>query len=523
MKPAAIYARVSTRRQEQEGTIESQIAALLDYAAQHEYQVLPEWQFTDQGVSSSMLNRPGLNRLRTAALSQRFRYLLMLDISRLARDMPLQLLLLAEFRERGIEVVFLASPSWGETPLEELMFNITGAFAQYERSKISERMRRGWLHKVRQGERVPQPAPYGYRYIPAQAGEASCWEIDPTAALVVKEIFRWYTEEGWAVRQIARRLNEQQIPAARGGQWHASVVRYILGQQCYTGQGYYNRRYKDPTSPGTLKRQGRGRLTHPRLCPRPPEEWIPFSVPPIISQETWQRAQERMEQNARFAQRHSRRRYLLSSLLVCGICGHTLHAFTYKGRPRYRCPQGGKRRPPGVPQHSCVLDGELAEQAVWQSLSQLLREPERLEAAWERHRGPERPTEIAALEKERRRLEAQRNRLLDIYQEGLISKEELAQRQNPLQVALETVASRIRMLREQAEVDLSWAEFTQRIEQALHASDPELQREIIRLLIERIVVEQDALMVEHIVPTTSQNFRLRPTRLRGSYFRSSNP
>ncbi|HFD40224.1 MAG TPA: recombinase family protein [Anaerolineae bacterium] len=113
MKPVAIYARVSTRRQEQEGTIESQIAALQEYAAQHGYQVRPEWQFTDQGVSGNVLNRPGLNRLRTAALGQTFRYLLVLDIDRLARDLRLQMLLLAEFQEQGLEVIFLSSPPPG--------------------------------------------------------------------------------------------------------------------------------------------------------------------------------------------------------------------------------------------------------------------------------------------------------------------------------------------------------------------------------------------------------------------------
>ena len=517
MKPAAIYARVSTKRQEREGTIESQIAALQDYARQHGYQVLPEWQFTDAGVSGNILTRPGLDRLRTAALSHAFRFLLLLDIDRLARDMLLQMLLLAEFREQGLEVVFLHSPPLGQTPLDELMFNITGAFAQYERSKISERMRRGWLHKVRNGERVPQPAPYGYRYLPATEGKASCWEIDPVAAPVVKEVFQWYTEEGWTVSAITRQLNETQVPAPRGEVWYSSMVSSILHRQSYTGQAYYNRRYKDHSSSGTLKRQGRGRIIHPRLSPRPQKEWIVFSVPAIITLETWEKAKERMAQNTRFAQRNSRRRYLLSGLLVCGVCGHTMYATTYKGRPYYRCPNGGKNRPEGVPQHTRTLVGTIAEQAVWESLAQLLQAPERLEQAWEHYRGPDRQEEIAGQQHQLRQLKDQRSRLLDAYQSGLISKQELAERQNPLLVTIEAVESRLRASQARGEVELSLDEFTQRIEQALNASDPELQREIIRLLIERIVVEKDVLVVEHLVPTTSQNFQLRPLRLGGLF------
>jgi len=414
-------------------------------------------------------------------------------------------------------VVFLNSPPLGKTPLDELMFNVTGAFAQYERSKITERMRRGWLHKVKSGERIPQPAPYGYRYLPAQNGEPSCWMIDPSASPVVEEAFRWYTDEGLSVREIAKRLNEAAIPSPQGGIWRGSVVERVLHNQSYTGQGYYNQSYKDHATDGTLKLQGRGRIAYPRSSPRPRAEWIPFSVPQIISPQTWQKAQERMEQNARLARRNSKRHYLLSGLLVCGVCEHTLYATTYEGQPYYRCPAGGKDRPESVPPHTMTVKGAVAEQVIWDALSQLLQAPERIEQAWESCRAPDQRNEVARLEKQLRQLQDQRERLLDAYQTGLISKRELAERQNPLSVAMETVADSLRESRAWKTTELSLAKFTQQIERALDTSDPELQREIIRLLIERIIVEKDALVVEHIVPTTSQIFQLRPQRLCGEF------
>ena len=70
MQRAALYARVSTRRQEQEATIESQLDRLLSYARQHEYEIPPELQFIDQAVSGKQLARPGLDRLRDAAASR---------------------------------------------------------------------------------------------------------------------------------------------------------------------------------------------------------------------------------------------------------------------------------------------------------------------------------------------------------------------------------------------------------------------------------------------------------------------
>ncbi len=515
MTLAAIYARVSTKRQEEERTIESQIAALLKFAEEHGYQVPSEYRFIDDGVSGAILMRPALERLRNAAFAGAFRYLLVLNVERLARNLALQLLLMEEFRRYGVEVLFLESPSpkVGDTPMETLMFSVSGAFAEYERSKITMRMRRGWLHKVKNGDRVPQPAPYGYIYVPPNNGNPSKWVVDVIASLVVKQIFRWYTEDALTTWQIAKKLNEEGVPSPRGGTWYHAVVETLLHNQSYTGQGYYNRFYKDHSTDGALKLSGRGRISNPRLKPRPREEWIPFSVPMIIPPEVWQKAQEIMEQNARFARRNRKRRYLLSGLMVCGVCGHTMHAVTYKNHSYYRCPNGGKNRPEGVPKHSMVIEQQVAEEAVWESLAQLLREPERIEQAWEAYKASNATGEADRLEKRLRKLKNQRKRLLDAYQTGLISKDELAERQNPILEEMEKIEGRLREEKALESAEISLEEFTQQIGRALSSSDFDLKREIIRLLIERIVVEDDALVVEHVVPTTNRISKLRTGRL----------
>jgi site-specific DNA recombinase len=512
MKLAAIYARVSTKKQEQEKTIESQVAALLKFAGEQGYQVPPEQRFIDQGVSGATLVRPSLERLRNAAFTGTFQHLLMLDVDRLARNLGLQLLLLEEFHSLGIAVVFLNSPQVGDTPLEALMFNISGAFAEYERSRITQRMRRGWLYKVEQGERVPQPAPYGYSYVSSRDGNPAQWVLDLTAALVVKQVFRWYTAEGLTTWQIAKRLNTAGTLSPKGGTWYHSVIEYILHNQSYTGAGYYNRFYKDHSTDGARKLSGRGRISYPRLKPRPRADWIPFSVPVIISAETWQRAQKVMAQNLRFAQRNSKRRYLLSGLTVCSVCGHTLHAVTYKDRSSYRCPNGGKQRSAGVPKHSMIIAQSVIEKAVWESLAQLLREPKRIAQAWQAYQAAGDTGEAEHLEKQLGKLKKQRTRLLDAYQMGLISRDELAERQNPLATELQTLENHLQAARELAAAELSLEEFTRQLARALNSSDFALQREVIRLLIERIVVEDEALVVEHIVPTTTRISKLRTRR-----------
>lgn len=512
MKVTAIYARVSTKRQEHEGTIESQVAALLAYAEKEGYSISPKHRFLDQGVSGATLTRTGLDRLRDAVYMRNFQYLLMLDIGRLARTLGLQLLLLNEFRQAGVKVIFLNSPPMGETPIDTLLFSISGAFAEYERSKIVERMRRGWLYKLKNKERVPQPAPYGYRYVSAQARQNSSWQRVSGKAQIVKQIFQWYTDDGLTVRQIVQRLNEAQHAAPRGGLWRHSTIRAILGNQSYTGQGYYNRRTKEQGTEGTLKRSGRGRIRYPRLKPRPKEEWIPFSVPAIITHEQWAAAQKIMKQNQKRAQRNSKRRYLLSSLLVCDVCQHTMHGATYRNRSYYRCAYGGKKRDEGIPEHSMVVDSEIVETAVWDALRHLLKEPDHIAEAWNDYKATEDVGESERLKKRIEQLNVQRERLLDAYQEGYISRTELAMRQNPLLQELEQSKGRLQDAQTWESVDISVDEFTQQIELALDTADCDLQRNVIRLLIERIIVSDEALVIEHLVPTTEAVSRLRPQR-----------
>ena len=512
MKRAALYARVSTRRQEHEGTIESQIASLKDYATQHGYEIMPDYQFLDQGISGAVLVRPGLERLRDAAYRHRFSYLLVLDADRLARSLVLQLLLLDELRQAGVEVIFLNSPQVGETAQESLLFNIAGIFAEYERSKITERMRRGWLHKVKTGERVPQPAPYGYRYIPVQEGAPNRWEINTKEAEIVKTIFRWYTEDGFTMHQIVQKLNSAHHLAPKGGQWGHSSVRRVLCNQSYTGQGYYNRHRKDHSAEGSLKLTGHGRVTHPRLQPRNKEEWIAFTVPAIISQEQWDLAQKAMEQNQKLARRNGKRTYLLRSLMFCGVCQRPMQGVTYGKHSYYRCPHGGKNRPEGTPQHTMIIPRQEAEQAVWAALQQLLQQPERIAEAWRQAKTSEPAAEPVRWQQRIRQLQAQRERLVDAYQEGYLSRDDLAKRQTAIMTELESLQNKLQTFQDWEDVELSLEEFTAQIKLALNSTDVNLQRQIIRLLIERIVVHEETMVIEHLVPTNEPISKLRPQR-----------
>jgi len=503
---AALYARVSTRRQEQEATIESQLAQLLSYAQEHGYDLPPERQFINQAVSGQRLVRPGLDRLRDAALAGAFDVLLCLSPDRLARNLGAQYVVLEELRRQGIEVVFVNQPQRSSDPQAQLLLNIQGAFAEYERVLISERMRRGRLYRLRQGWSVPHQAPYGYRYRPATRERGNGWEVVPEQAAVVEQMFLWYTEAGLILEQIAQRLNQGRVPSPEGKGWTGSTVGRMLRQPAYKGTVYYNRYQDDESSLGQLPKIGRGRLRVARRIPRPVEEWIAVSVPAIVGEALWQAAQERLGMQERFSRRNSRRPYLLRGLLVCGVCGHTMQGRTEKGTVSYTCVHGGKRCPPGVPRHTCTVRADVVEPLVWEALAELLCDPGRVRAAWEALQAPEASAdEVSRWEQRQMGLQKQRQRLIDAYQTGVLSLEELVERQNPLELELRELTKRLREAPQRPREQISLEAFTQQIERALAACDLATQQEVLRLLIERIVVTDDAITIEHIVPTVDES------------------
>jgi site-specific DNA recombinase len=150
LKRAALYARVSTETQEREETVASQVALLQQTAAAHRYDVLPGNVFIDDGVSGTRLDRPALDRLRDLAAEGACEVLLVTAPDRLARRYASQVVLVEEFIRDGCEVVFVPQ-SLGASPEEQMLLQMQGVFAEYERALSQERTRRGRLFAARQG------------------------------------------------------------------------------------------------------------------------------------------------------------------------------------------------------------------------------------------------------------------------------------------------------------------------------------------------------------------------------------
>ena len=165
MKIAAIYTRVSSDKQKEEMTIASQVDALTEFAEKEGFKVPNEWVFQDNGFSGANLIRPGLERIRDLAAEGQIQAVLAYSPDRLSRKYAYQVLLIEELARQGVETVFIKTPQT-ETPEGQLLLQFQGMIAEYERTQILERTRRGRIHKAKQGQiSALGGAPYGYRYV----------------------------------------------------------------------------------------------------------------------------------------------------------------------------------------------------------------------------------------------------------------------------------------------------------------------------------------------------------------------
>src|SRR5262245_5662532 len=243
MKIAALYARVSSDRQQQQGTIASQLAALEQFAREKDYQVAPQHVFQDDGYSGERLDRPALDRLREAAALGEIEAVIVLSPDRLARKFPYQYVLVEELEQADCRVIFTQAPpgmeglkALGEKPEERMLEQMKGVFAEYERAQIAERCRRGRLYRARQGEIWLSKAPYGYSYAPRAETCPGKLFINEEEAAVVRTLYSWLVDERLSCYQIVRQLNQSGVHTRSGAkQWAASTINGIFRNPVYAG------------------------------------------------------------------------------------------------------------------------------------------------------------------------------------------------------------------------------------------------------------------------------------------------
>jgi site-specific DNA recombinase len=524
MPTAAIYARVSSARQKDQQTIQSQTAALLAHAATQGLDVPPEWVFEDDGYSGATLVRPALERLRDLVCQVPVEVVLCYAPDRLARRYAYQALLVEEFARAGTEVCFLNGPV-GDRPEDALLVQFQGMIAEYEKAQIIERTRRGKAHRAKTGSvNVLSGAPYGYRYVRKSDHAQAHYEVVEPEATTVRELFRRYVADGCSIAELARWLSDRQIPTRTGkARWDRSTVWGMLRNPAYAGHAAFAKTARTDQQPRLTRRArlaGRTVSGNPVTCERPPEQWIQIPVPAIISEETFQLAARRLADNQRFAARNTKVPSLLQGLAACEGCGYayyrtstrttnkTIYYYRCLGSDDYRYEHG--RVCANLPVRADYLD-----QVVWEHVTRLLADPTLVRGELDRrlaelHAANPATATKTRLEREQARTATAISRLVEAYQEQLLSLEELRSRMPALRAKQHTLAAQLDALDAQLVDQAAYLKLAETLDSFLArlrdkadtASIPERQR-VLRLLVKEVLIGPHRVVVRHRIPVTS--------------------
>jgi len=521
MTSAAIYARVSSARQKKDETIGSQTAALRAHAADSRLDVPEEWVFEDEGHSGATLVRPALEQLRDLAAQGCLDVVLVHSPDRLARKFAYQALLLEEFARAGVRVEFVKGPR-GDSPEDQLLIQFQGMFAEYEKAQLMERYRRGKAHRARTGSvNVLSGAPFGYRYVRKTDLAGAVYEIAPAEAALVAELFRRYADEGASIADLARWLTGQGVPTRTGKhRWDRSVVWGMLRNPAYAGTAVFGKTMVIQQSPGLnriARLQGRSVPRAAKTVDRPRDEWLEIAVPAIVTEDTFARVQQRLEDNKRFAARNTRVPSLLQGLAACSACGYgyyrTSTRTTNKKIFYYRCLGSDDYRYEGgrVCRNQPVR-ADYLDQVVWDHITGLLAGPALIRAEISKRLEQARTSDPVT--SQRTRLEASLAKatasitaMIEALSEQLITIDELRARMPHLRAREANLRGQIDALDAQAadrDAYLKLADdlegFLTQLRTSTATATVEDRQRVLRLLVKDILIGPEKITIRHRIP-----------------------
>jgi site-specific DNA recombinase len=512
----AIYARVSSERQADEATIDSQLAALRERVAADGLLLERELVFVDDGYSGTTLLRPALERLRDMSYAGAFSRLYIYCPDRLARRYAYQVLLIDELKGDGIQVEFL-NHSIGETPEEQLLLQVQGVIAEYERAKIIERSRRGRRYSAQRGSlNAIGHAPYGYRYISKhQAGGEAYYQLVQDEAEIVREMFEWVGRDRLTLGGVSRRLHERRLRSPKGNEyWNRASICDMLKNPAYQGLAAFGKTRVGDRLPRLRAPRNQGE-TPRRLhtChDTPASEQIRIPVPAIVSAELFATVQEQLEENRRRSrEQKTGAKYLLQGLVVCGCCGSAFcgkHAQKGGRYPYYRCLGtdayrfGGQRMC-----HNKQIPTAVLDVAVWNNVQEVLRDPDLVRHEYARRMDGSASDDTSASEQLARQIKSTRraiSRLIDTYTADLVSKDEFEprmRRERERLARLETQATE--MAQRQAErgamkhVIGQLNDFVEKLRNGLADADWTTRREIMQTLVSTVTIRGEDVKITY--------------------------
>ena len=337
-----------------------------------------------------------------------------------------------DLENKDVQVIF-RKLSNERNPTNDLMINMLGSFAQFERELIADRTRRGKRYKAEIRKLiVGNIPPYGFQYIYKDREKRidGRYIINQNEAETVKKMFELVDREHYSARSLVKWLTNEKISPRKGNtKWARSTVLRILRRSEYIGIAYYNKFQRvEPKEQKGEKKYRRQKKSGLRM--RSKNEWIEIPIPEcaIIPKDRFLRVQQIISQNRAFSKRNTKYEYLMAKLMECA-CGSPVYGCPMHSRRFYRC--GNKERSFPLPP-TCkpkLVSATILDATVWNTMVGVIQRPEVIMQGLKHYPKAyaneiERDTaDRTSLERVIKNLEEQGGRVFDAYKLGAISLE----------------------------------------------------------------------------------------------------
>lgn len=494
---AFCYCRVSTEEQSTDDhySLGNQEKKARDYAKIKDWQVVSVRKDVASGKDT---NRSGFQELVSSVKAKDIDLVLVYRLDRLSRNVRDIYDTLDLMRQHDVAFVSISEGFDTTTAMGRAMLGVAAVFAQLTREMIGENTKDGLVRRAESGKwNGPKwNPPYGYRYI-----VGGTIEPIPEQAKIVRQIFRWFTEDKWGTMKIACVLNSQGIIRESGkpgsGQWHQAKLWELLQNAAYVG----------------LLVAG--------------DKLVQGSHEPLIDDETWERTKAIVASRRKQAPRSKASPYLLSGFVRCGKCNRAMVA----QKARYENSQGqqvyyafrhspneysGEMHCPGT-----YHRGDTLEEAVVAEILELAKNPRVVESALataqERLTNEDAPVrdEISGISSRISELDQLFQEWADRLDRRMIDEAQFRQHNSRLMAQREKLVGRLEELESRAgkgtgpEVSFSQVKETLKNTAAVWDSlQFEERREILRLLVDKVAIHPDRadLHLFHL-PTITLNAR----------------
>ena len=302
--PAALYARVSSDRQDVDLSVAAQMRALRDFARKNGYLVARE--YIDEAESGRIADRPEFRKMIDAASQSNapFREILVWKFSRFTRKREHAVAFKSMLRRKGVRVVSITEQA-DDTPTGKLLEGIIESVDEFYSENLAQEVTRGMREAASRGFWIASRTPYGYNRVMVQDGakKRPTLESDPDASMVIRRIFDM-AEAGTGMLKIAQALNDEGIASPAGKLWSKNGIHFILRNEVYTGALVWGTNGKGKDEPVRVEK----------------------AFPSIVSKTRFRRVNRLMRSRAPKVA-HPRRvgsTYLLSGLVKCKTCNRAL-------------------------------------------------------------------------------------------------------------------------------------------------------------------------------------------------------